>query len=155
MSCPNKACEFFGLKGQKNIVKRGKKKNGARNYTCTACGRCFARTACTMFYRSRIKRKEAKQILKLLAEKNGIRKIGRITQKNKNTIKLFTDKLAYNCKEANNNLLKDIKLSPAEIGELWAFIKKSKRKLSKKTLKTINKEIISVHSIKKRQKTSD
>ena len=141
VACPNEACSLFGKKGMKNIVKRGKKKNGTRNYTCTVCGRCFVRTAGTMFYRSRIKRKEAKQLAQLLVEKNGIRSIGRISQRNKNTIKLFTDKLAHNCKEVNEKLLKDIELSPVEVDELWTFVKKSKRKLSKKTLETINKEI--------------
>ena len=140
VACPNEACSLFEKKGMKNIVKRGIKKNGNRNYTCTNCGRTFVRTAGTIFYRSRIKRKEAKQIANLLVEKNGIRSIGRVTERNRNTILRFTDKLAGKCKQVNEFLLKDIKLSPIEIDELWTFIKKNKRKLKKNTVQIINRE---------------
>lgn len=125
----------------KNIVKRGRKKNGNLNYTCTICGRTFVRTAGTIFYRSRIKRKEAKQIANLLVEKNGVRSIGRITDRNRNTIMNFTDKLSAKCRQVNEFLLKDVKLSAIEIDELWTFIKKNKRKLKPSTIRTINKEI--------------
>ena len=127
VSCPNPSCRFFGKKGLKNVVRRGKKANGTRNYTCTSCGRSFVRTAGTIFYRSKIKKKEAKQLANLLVEKIGIRGISRVTSRDKNTIMLFTDKLAYRCKQANEFLLKDVKLSLIEVDEIWTFIKKSKR----------------------------
>ncbi len=141
VACPNEACSLFGKKGMRNIVKSGYKENGTRNYKCTNCGRQFVRTAGTIFYRSRIKRKEAKQIANLLVEKNGIRSIGRITERNRNTIMYFTDKLATKCKQANDFLLHDVNLSKIEIDELWTFIKKNKRKLPKKTIQTLNREI--------------
>lgn len=146
VACPNPACQFFGKKGLKNVVKRGKKPNGTLNYTCTACGRCFVRTAGTIFYRSRIRRKEAKQLANLLVEKIGIRGISRVTTRNKNTIMLFTDKLAYRCKQANEFLLKDVKLSPIEVDEIWTFIKKSKRKLDKKTIRMLNR-VTATHTL--------
>ena len=139
VACPNESCSLFGKKGLKNVVKRGWKKNGNRNYTCTNCGRNFVRTVGTIFYRSRIKRKEAKQIANLLVEKNGIRSIGRVTERNRNTIMRFTDKLAKKCKQANEFLLHDVKLSTVEVDEIWTFIKKNKRKLSQKDIRTINK----------------
>jgi len=141
VSCPSEVCSLFGKKGMRNIVKSGYKENGARNYKCTNCGRQFVRTAGTIFYRSRIKRKEAKQIANLLVEKNGIRSVGRVIERNRNTILRFTDRLADKCKQVNEFLLKDVKLSPIEIDELWTFIKKNKRKLKKKTIQTINREI--------------
>lgn len=141
VACPNDACSLFGKKGLKNVIKSGFKENGTRNYKCTICGRQFVRTAGTIFYRSRIKRKEAKQIANLLVEKNGVRSIGRITDRNRNTIMNFTDKLSAKCRQVNEFLLKDVKLSAIEIDELWTFIKKNKRKLKKKTIQTINKEI--------------
>ncbi len=154
VACPNEACSLFGKKGQKNIVKRGYKKNGNRNYTCTACGKNFVRTAGTIFYRSRIKRKEAKQIANLLVEKNGIRSIGRIIERNRNTILRFTDRLAGKCKQVNDFLLKDVKLSQIEVDELWTFIKKNKRKLDKKTIRIINREIAMLTSQSKEKQSS-
>jgi transposase-like protein len=139
VSCPNQACSLFGKKGMKNVVKRGFKQNGTRNYTCTTCGKCFVRTAGTLFYRSRIGRKEAKQIANLLVEKNGIRSIGRVIERNRNTIMSFTDKLAGKCKEANDFMLHDVKLSRVEVDEIWTFVKKNKRKLTSQTIRTINK----------------
>ena len=141
VACPNDACSLFGKKGIKNIIKSGFKENGTRNYKCTVCGRQFVRTAGIIFYRSRIKRKDAKQIANLLVEKNGIRSIGRITERNRNTILRFTDNLAAKCRQVNEFLLKDVKLSPIEIDELWTFVKKNKRKLKSNTIKIINKEI--------------
>lgn len=141
IACPNEVCDLFGKKGMKNIVKRGRKKNGNLNYTCTLCGRTFVRTVGTIFYRSRIKRKEAKQIANLLVEKNGVRSIGRIIERNRNTILNFTDKLAAKCRQVNDFLLTDVKLSAIEIDELWTFIKKNKRKLKPNTIRIINKEI--------------
>ena len=84
------------------------------------------RTAGTIFYRSRIKRKEAKQIANLLVEKNGIRSVGRVIERNRNTILRFTDRLASKCRQVNEFLLNDVKLSPVEIDELWTFIKQNK-----------------------------
>ncbi|TAL53134.1 MAG: IS1 family transposase [Nanoarchaeota archaeon] len=146
VSCPNASCSLFGKKGMKNIVKSGFKENGMRNYKCTVCGRQFVRTAGTIFYRSRIKRKEAKQIPNLLVEKNGIRSVGRVIERNRNTILRFTDRLAGKCKQVNEFLLKDVKLSPMEIDELWTFVKKNKRKLKKSTIRTINREIATLTS---------
>lgn len=145
VSCPNLSCQFFGKKGLKNVVRRGKKANGTKNYTCTACGRSFVRTVGTIFYHSKIKKKEAKQLANLLVEKIGIRGISRVTSRDKNTIMLFTDKLAYRCKQANEFLLKDIKLSPIEVDEIWSFIKKNKRKLNKKTIRTLNR-VTAIHT---------
>lgn len=142
VSCPNPSCQFVGKKGLKNIVRRGQKANGTKNYTCTACGRSFVRTVNTIFYHSKIKRKEAKQISNLLVEKIGIRGIGRALEKNRNTIMLFTDKLAEKSKQATDFFLKDVKLSPVEVDELWTFVKKNKRKLQKKkATSTLQKEI--------------
>ena len=139
VACPNEQCSLFGRKGMLNIVKSGFKENGMRNYQCTLCGRQFVRTTGTIFYRSRIKRKEAKQNANLLVEKNGIRSIGRVTERNRNTIMRFTDKLARKCKQANEFLLHDVKLGTVEVDEIWTFIKKNKRKLSRKDIRTINK----------------
>ena len=139
VACPNEQCSLFGRKGMLNIVKSGFKENGMRNYQCTPCGKQFVRTTGTIFYRSRIKRKEAKQIANLLVEKNGIRSIGRVTERNRNTIMHFTDKLARKCRQANEFLLHDVKLSTVEVDEIWTFIKKNKRKLSRKDIRTINK----------------
>ena len=49
-----------------------------------------------------------------------------MTERNRNTIMLFTDKLTKKCKQANDFFLQNIKLSPIEVDELWTFVKKTK-----------------------------
>lgn len=137
--CPNSGCQHHGKRGLRNIIRSGKKANGTRNYRCTTCNRQFVRTAGTIFYRSRIRRKEAKKIANLLVEKIGIRGVSRATERNKNTIVLFTNKLAERCKQVNEFLLQDVQLSPIEVDELWTFIKKNKKGLSKKTIQMLNR----------------
>lgn len=138
--CPNPACQDHGEKSLRNIIRSGKKTNGTQNYRCITCNRQFVRTAGTIFYRSRIKKKEAKKIANLLVEKIGLRGISRATERNKNTLVLFTNKLAERCKQVNDFLLQDVQLSPIEVDELWTFVKKNKRGLSKKTIQMLNRE---------------
>lgn len=139
--CPNSKCKCYKKKGLRNIIRHGKKLNGTQNYKCTECGRQFVRTIFTPFYKKHIQAKEAKQICKVLVEKNGIRATGRITGHHKNTISSFVETIGLHCKEVNEILTKDIDLSDIEIDEFWTFIKKSKRKWNPATLRTMNKEI--------------
>jgi transposase-like protein len=139
--CPNPSCRCYKKKGLMNIIRHGKKQNGTQNYKCTECGRQFVRNIFTPFYRKHIKREEAKLICKVLAEKNGIRATARITEHHKNTIASFVETIGLHCKEINEILTKDLKLSDIEIDEFWTFIKKSKKKWNPFTLRTMNMEI--------------
>jgi transposase-like protein len=137
--CPNKDCRAYKKKGLKNIIRYGKKLNGTQNYKCTECGKQFVRTIFSPFYRKHIQRKEARLICKILAEKNGIRATARITEHHKNTIASFVESIALHCKEVNEILTKDLKLSDIEVDEFWTFVKKSKRKWSPAALRTMGK----------------
>jgi hypothetical protein len=47
--------------------------------------------------------------------------------------------MAYHAEMMNEFLLKDVKLGQFEVDELWSFIKKNKRRLSKKAQRKIAK----------------
>lgn len=140
--CPNSKCRAYKKKGLRNIIRYGKKLNGTQNYKCTECRKQFVRTIFTPFYRKHIDRKEAKQICKILSEKNGIRATARITNHHKNTISSFLETIGLHCKEINGILIKDLKLSDIEIDAFWSFIKKSKRKWNNPVLKIMKKGIV-------------
>lgn len=142
--CLNSKCKTYKKKGLRNIIRYGKKLNGAQNYKCTECNKQFVRTIFTPFYRKHIDKKEATQICKILSEKNGIRATGRITNHHKNTISSFLETIGLHCKKINEILTKDLNLSDIEIDEFWTFIKKSKRKWNNVTLRIMNKEIAGV-----------
>ena len=74
---------------------------------------------------------------KLLVEKNSIRSIERITGHHRDTVGNLVSDLAAHCREVTDFLLKDIKLTNVEVDEMWSFIKKNKKTLSKETLKTL------------------
>jgi transposase-like protein len=137
--CPNNSCRDYKKLGLRNIIRSGKKKNGEQNYKCKTCNRQFVRSIFTPFYRKHIRREEAKLICKILAEKNGIRATGRITEHHKNTIASFVENIGLHCKEINEVLTKDLSLSDIEIDEFWTFIKKSKTKWNPAILKIMNK----------------
>jgi len=133
VECQNSECAFYLKKEGKNIIKSGKyKSTGHQRYYCYHCKTYFMETKGTPLYRKHLSESEIINICKHLIEKNGIRSISRITGHHIGTICRLTSELAAHAEKANNYLLKDVGLSEFEVDEIWTFIKKNKRKLSKK-----------------------
>lgn len=129
--CPNESCVCFNKKGERNIVKNGKKGNRTQNYICRECGTQFVRTKGTIFYHKKLKRKEVASMCRHFVETNSFRGIAREMQHNKNTICSYADIIAKQCEEVNNFLIKDVKLGTHEIDELWTYVKKKKQNAKK------------------------
>jgi hypothetical protein len=72
-------------------------------------------------------------------EKNGIRSIERITGHHRDTIGKLIEDLALHAELVNSILLQDIKLGQFEVDEMWTFVKKNKKTLSKEALIQISK----------------
>ena len=122
--CPNDKCRCYGKLDLKNIIRFGTQKNGTQRYRCADCGRTFARTLNTPFFRKHLDKKEITQICKMLAEKNGFRSIARVTDHHLDTIRAIADAIAKHCKKFNEYFIKELKLTPVEVDEMWSFIKK-------------------------------
>ena len=60
----------------------------------------------------------------MLAEKNGFRSIARVTDHHLDTIRAIADAIAKHCKKFNEYFIKELKLTPVEVDEMWSFIKK-------------------------------
>ncbi|MBS3175992.1 IS1 family transposase [Candidatus Woesearchaeota archaeon] len=125
--CPNKKCMTYNKIGLKNIIRFGKQANGTQRYRCVDCKRTFARTINTPFFHKHLKKKEIITICKHLAEKNGFRAIARITDHHLDTIRAVADVVAQHCKKFNEYFITELKLTPIEVDEMWAFVKKKKK----------------------------
>ncbi len=113
--------------GRKNVIRFGQQPNGTQRYRCVDCGRTFARTINTPFFRKHLKKKEITEICKLLAEKNGFRSIARVRGHHLDTIRAVAGVVAQHCKKFNEYFITELKLTPVEVDEMWSFVKKKKK----------------------------
>ena len=127
VACPNKICRTFNKIGLKNIIRKGKQQNGTIRYQCTDCKRTFARTINTPFFHKHLKKEEIIRICKMLSEKTSFRAIARITDHHLDTIRAIATAIALHCKKFNEYFIKELKLSPIEVDEMWSFVKKKKK----------------------------
>ena len=140
--CPNKKCSNYGKKGPGNdIIRKGYDRKGKQVLKCKACGKKFAMTNNTVFYHRHLTEDEIILICKLLVEKNGIRAIERITEHHRDTIGGLMGDLAKHAREVTEFLINDVGLTKVQVDEMWSFVKKNKRKLSKEMLTQINAAI--------------
>ena len=85
----------------------------------------------TPLYRKHLSKSEIINICKHLVEKNGIRSIERITGHHRDTISHLLEDLALHAEMVNSILLQEVKLEQFEVDEMWTFINKNTRELSK------------------------
>ena len=137
--CQNPKCRCFNKKGLKNIIRFGKKQNGAQNYKCTECNTQFVRTKGTIFYHKKLKKEEVAELCRHFVETNSFRGVARQTKHNKNTICSYVDLIANHCEQVNNILIYDVKLGINEIDEFWSFVKKNKKMLPRNFSQTLKK----------------
>ncbi|HUW66611.1 MAG TPA: hypothetical protein VMW20_01025 [Candidatus Nanoarchaeia archaeon] len=129
--CQNEKCRFHLKEEGKDIVKRGKYRTGHQRYFCHHCKTFFMETKGTPLYRKHLSKSEIINICKHLVEKNGIRSIERITGHHRDTISHLLEDLALHAEMVNSILLQEVKLEQFEVDEMWTFINKNTRKLSK------------------------
>jgi len=129
--CQNEKCRFYLREAGKDIVKRGRYSTGHQRYFCNHCKTFFMETKGTPLYHKHLTKSEIIEICKHLVEKNGIRSIERITGHHRDTIGRLLEDLALHAEMVNSILLQEVKLGQFEVDEMWTFIKKNKRKLSR------------------------
>ncbi len=127
VACPNPNCRCYKKIGLKNIIRKGKQKNGTKRYQCTECKRTFSRTINTPFFHKHLEKKEIITICKMLSEKNGFRAIARVTSHHRDTICSIASAVAEHSKKFSSYFTKELKLTPVEVDEMWSFVKKKKK----------------------------
>ncbi len=93
----------------------------------------------TPLYHKHLSKSEIIAICKHLVEKNGIRSIERITGHHRDTIGNLLEDLALHSEMVNSVLLQEVKLGQFEVDEMWTFVKKNKRMLSREAQIQISK----------------
>ena len=139
IACPNKECRAFNKIGLKNIIRKGKQRNGTQRYQCTDCKRTFARTINTPFFHKHLSKKEIINISKQFVEKTSFRGVARATGHHLDTIRRLASDVANHCEAVTEFLLHDVKLGTHEIDEFWSFVKKNKKMLPTNFSRTLSK----------------
>lgn len=137
ITCQNQKCKYFLQEEGKDILKRGKNRAGHQRYYCNHCRKWFLETTNTPLYHKHLSKEKIIQICKHLVEKNGIRSIERITGHHRDTISRLLEDLALHAAYMNDILLNEVHLGQFEVDEMWSFIKKNRKKLSKEAQKQI------------------
>ena len=126
--CPNEKCKDYGLRNHGNITIRGKygKDKTKDLLYCKTCGKRFASTRGTAFFGLHISDEKIEQIIHHAAEGVGVRATARLLGLNKDTVNRVILRAGEHCELVLSNLLRSLKLSEAQLDELWAFVKKRK-----------------------------
>jgi aspartate carbamoyltransferase regulatory subunit len=114
--CPNEQCELYGEIEAAQIIRFGKTKNGTQRYRCKGCGQTFTETHGTVFYRRQASRETILETLALLAE--GVR----VSSIKEDTILDWLRAAARQAAEVEEALLKDYRISQAQVDGLWTYV---------------------------------
>jgi transposase-like protein len=136
--CSNPNCRDYGKRGAGNIVKYGHYKNGRQRFKCKTCGSVFVETKNTVFYNRKLSEDQIIMICKLLVEKNGIRAIERIMEIHRDTVSAVVEDLARHAREVTDFLIRDVELTEVQVDEMWSFVKKNKRRLTREMVTEID-----------------
>jgi transposase-like protein len=120
--CPSDGCELYGEIEEAQIIRFGKTKNGTQRYRCKACGKTFTATYGTVFYRRQAARETILETLALLAEGVRISSISRAKGIKEDTILDWLRAAAKQAEDVEEALLKDYRISQAQIDGLWTYV---------------------------------
>jgi transposase-like protein len=137
--CPNPNCEYYLKEEGKDIRKQGKNSAGHQRYQCMHCKTFFVETANTPMYRRHISEEQLVLIGKLRVEKLGNRAISRVTGLTLVTVSRVIDDITLHATEFNALMAGKARVGPVELDEMWTFVKKNKRRLTKEQRTQISK----------------
>ncbi len=121
--CPNPACSHYCWVGLGNIVSNGHPNGGQwRQLRCAVCGKHFAESTGTIFYRSRLAPDLLSRIITALAEGMSLQATARIFGVDPNTVQACLVKAAGHAEAVSHYLLHDLRLTQVQVDELWALV---------------------------------
>ena len=135
--CPNEQCKDYGLRRQGNIAVRGKYgKDKSRDLLyCRTCGTRFAATQGSALFGLHLPAETIQQIIHHAAEGVGVRATARLLELDKDTVNRVILRAGEHCARVLSGLLTSLKLTEAQLDELWTFVKKRKVLAAPKTSK--------------------
>ena len=128
VTCPNEACDLYGVAGQGNVVgngtyvSRGKK---TRRYLCRHCGKAFCDHTGS-FYNDLCKDEQTIDLtLKMSIKGMSIEAIANVLGVQSASVKRWLLRASEQCEKVNENLMKDLDVPKVEMDELWVIVKKN------------------------------
>jgi transposase-like protein len=139
--CLNPDCPDYRKRNTGAIIKKGVNARGNQMFKCKTCGVRFPETKGTVFYNRHLNEEQIIMICKLLVEKNGIRAIERIMEIHRDTVSDVVEDLARHARDVTDFLIRDVGLTEVQVDEMWSFVKKSKRRLTREMVTQIDRAI--------------
>jgi transposase-like protein len=137
--CLNPDCPDYRKRNTGTIIKKGFNAKGNQMFKCKTCGVRFPETKGTVFYNRHLKEEQIIMICKLLVEKNGIRAIERIMEIHRDTVSHVVEDLARHARDVTDFLIKNVGLTEVQVDEMWSFVKKNKRTLTREMMTEIDR----------------
>jgi len=133
--CPNEQCNDYGLRQKRNIAIRGKygKNNNRDLLYCRTCGKRFAATQASALFGLHLSDAAIRQIIHHAAEGVGVRATARLLELDKDTVNRVILRAGEHCANVLSGLLRSLKMTEAQLDELWTFVKKRKVLAAPKT----------------------
>ena len=126
LACQNPDCAAYLVVGAGNLVtgsRYGSDRTKAR-YTCVLCGRSFAITRGSMFYRLHTDRDTILRTLAQLPSRGSIRMAAQATGVCRDTISNWVQRALAHREEATQQFAEVLHLSPEQIRSLWRFLER-------------------------------
>lgn len=121
--CPHRDCTHYGWVGLGNIVANGHPNGGRfRQLHCTVCGKYFAESSGTIFYRSLLAPEVLSRIVKALAEGVNLQATARIFEVDPTTVKTCLVRAAEHMEAVSHYFIHDLHLTQVQVDELWALV---------------------------------
>jgi IS1 family transposase len=121
--CPNRTCSHYGWVGLGNLVANGHPNGGRwRQLKCTVCGKHFAESTGTFFYRSPLAPELLCRIITALAEGVSLQATARIFDVAPTTVKACLVRAAEHMEAVSHYLIHDLHLTQVQVDELWALV---------------------------------
>src|SRR3712207_4068046 len=129
--CPSTGCPDYGKPQsakQTNLEKYGLTHSRRQRYRCEACGRTFAETQGTLFYRRHTSADDILETLALIAEGSRVSSIARVKGHKEETILDWLREAACHVKAIEAALLARYTLKRGQLDAMWSYIKRKREK---------------------------
>jgi transposase-like protein len=120
--CWNEKCSDYGRVNAGNLRKFGFTRKGRQRWQCATCKKVVAKTRGTVFHGKRHDEQTILECLAMLAERNSLAAIHRIKGIKEETVTAWLVEIAPQMEQIEELLLRNYKLSRAQLDALWTYI---------------------------------
>ena len=120
--CWNEPCADYGRVDGHNLRKFGKTRKGRQRWQCKTCLKVCAETKGTVFHGKQHDEQTIIECLAMLADRNSLAAIHRIKGVKEETVIAWLQQVAPQMEQIEAVLLRDHKVSRAQLDALWTYV---------------------------------